>query len=123
MKKLLLLAIILPGFAQEPITRIACGSCYRPDRDNGILKAIAADKPQAFLFMGDNIYADTDDPKIMKEKYRNLNTQPDYAVFTKTVPFIPIWDNHDYGLNDAGREYKMKEGSAQQVVEALYGTT
>ena len=119
MKKLLFFATVLPGFAQEPITRIACGSCYKPERDNGIFRAIAADKPKAFLFMGDNIYADTDDPKIMKEKYRHLNIQPDYAALAKTVPIIPIWDDHDYGLNDAGREYKMKEESAQLFFEAF----
>jgi alkaline phosphatase D len=55
----------------------------------------------------------------MKEKYRLLNAQPDYAVFSKTVPIIPIWDDHDYGLNDAGREYKMKEASAQLFFEAF----
>ena len=44
---------------------------------------------RAFLFMGDNIYADTDDPNIMKEKYRNLNTQPDYAALAKTSPYYP----------------------------------
>jgi alkaline phosphatase D len=119
MKKLLFFAILLPGFSQEPITRIACGSCYKPERDNGIFKAIAADKPQTFLFMGDNIYADTSDPKVMKEKYRSLNIQPDYAAFAKTVPIIPIWDDHDYGLNDAGRDYKMKETSAQLFFEAF----
>ena len=119
MKKLLFFAILLPGFAQEPITRIACGSCYKPERDNRIFRAIAADKPQTFLFMGDNIYADTDDPNIMKEKYHNLNIQPDYAALAKTIPIIPIWDDHDYGLNDAGREYKMKEASAQLFFEAF----
>ena len=119
MKKLLFFATVLPGFAQEPITRIACGSCYKPERDNGIFRTIAADKPKAFIFMGDNIYADTDDPKIMKEKYRHLNIQPDYAALAKTVPIIPIWDDHDYGLNDAGRENKMKEESAQLFFEAF----
>ena len=88
MKKLLFFATVLPGFAQEPINRIACGSCYKPERDNGIFRAIAADKPKAFLFMGDNIYADTDDPKIMKEKYRHLNIQPDYAALAKPSPLF-----------------------------------
>lgn len=119
MKKLLFFAILLPGFSQEPIARIACGSCYKAERDNGIFKAIAAENPEVFLFMGDNIYADTSDPKVMKQKYNRLNLQPDYAAFAKTVPVIPIWDDHDYGLNDAGRDYKMKETSAQLFFEAF----
>ena len=69
--------------------------------------------------MGDNIYAETDDPKIMKEKYRHLNIKPDCAALEKTVPIIPIWDDHDYGLIGARREYKMKEESAQLFFEAF----
>ena len=120
MKKLLILLLTLPAFGEEPITRLACGSCYKPERDNGIWKTIAADKPQAFLFMGDTIYADTSDPKVMKEKYRLLNSQPDYAAFSKSVPILPIWDDHDYGLNDAGREFEMKETSAKLFFEAFH---
>ena len=40
-------------------------------------------------------------------------------LLQKPVPIIPIWDDHDYGLNDAGREYKMKEASAQLFFEAF----
>lgn len=119
MKSLFTLLLILPALAQEPITRIACGSCYKPERDNGIWKTIAKEKPQAFLFMGDNIYADTDDPKVMQEKYRRLNIQPDYAAFAKQVPIFPTWDDHDYGENDAGSEYPMKETSAKLFFEAF----
>jgi len=119
MKPFFTLLFILPALAQEPVTRIACGSCYKPERDNGIWKTIAQEKPQAFLFMGDNIYADTSDPKVMKEKYRQLNEQPDYAAFSKQVPIIPIWDDHDYGRNDAGVEFPMKETSAKLFFEAF----
>ena len=119
MKYFLFAILTLPSLAQPPITRIACGSCYKPERDNGIWKVIAKEKPQAFLFMGDNIYADTSDPKVMKEKYHRLNTQPDYAAFSKHVPIIPIWDDHDYGLNDAGADFPMKEISAKLFFEAF----
>jgi alkaline phosphatase D len=118
-KILLAFLLILPAFSQQSITRIACGSCYKPERDNGIWRVIAAEQPQAFLFMGDNIYADTDDPKVMKEKYQRLVTLPDYATFSKTVPILPIWDDHDYGKNDAGREFPMKEASARLFFDAF----
>jgi len=118
-KFFLALLLVLPAFSQSPVTRIACGSCYKPERDNGIWKVIAADKPETFLFMGDNIYADTTDPKVMAEKYRRLKTQPDYAAFSKNIPIIPIWDDHDYGQNDAGREYPMKEISARLFFETF----
>jgi len=119
MKHFLAFLFIAPLLAEDPVTRIACGSCFKPERDNGIFKVIAAEKPQAFLFMGDNIYADTTDPEVMEEKYRRLNALPDYAAFAKSVPIIPNWDDHDYGLNDAGREYEMKETSAKLFFDAF----
>ncbi|MFT6179480.1 MAG: alkaline phosphatase D [Akkermansiaceae bacterium] len=119
MKRLLALLLLTPLLAEEPITRLACGSCYKPERDNGIWKVIAAEKPQVFLFMGDNIYGDTTDEKVMAEKYRRLNVQPDYAAFAKSVPILPTWDDHDYGLNDAGREFPFKETSAKLFFAAF----
>ena len=119
MTRLLALLLITPLLAEEPITRLACGSCYKAERDKGIFKTIAADKPQVFLFMGDNIYGDTTDEKVMAEKYRRLNAQPDYAAFKKTVPILPTWDDHDYGLNDAGREFPFKETSAKLFFDAF----
>ncbi len=119
MKRLLALLLITPLLAEQPITRLACGSCYKPERDKGLFKVIAADQPQLFLFMGDNIYGDTDDEKVMAEKYRRLNAQPDYAAFKKNVPILATWDDHDYGLNDAGREFPFKETSAKLFFEAF----
>ncbi len=119
MKLFLALLLITPLLAEEPITRLACGSCYKPQRDKGIFKTIAADKPQLFLFMGDNIYGDTDDEKVMAEKYRRLNIQPDYAAFKKTTPVLATWDDHDYGRNDAGREFAFKETSAKLFFDAF----
>lgn len=119
MKRLLALLLITPLLAEDPVTRLACGSCYKPERDNGIWKVIAAEKPQVFLFMGDNIYGDTSDEKVMAEKYRRLNIQPDYAAFSKSVPILPTWDDHDYGLNDAGREFPFKKTSAKLFFEAF----
>lgn len=118
-KSLIILLLTMPAFSQETITRIACGSCYKPERDNGIWEVIGAENPQAFLFMGDNIYADTTDPGVMKEKYQRLIDLPDYANFSKKVPVLPIWDDHDYGKNDAGREYPMKEESARMFFDTF----
>lgn len=34
---------------------------------------------------------------------------PDFASFRKSTDIIPIWDDHDYGKNDAGREFAVKQ--------------
>ncbi len=110
----LILSFILPLAAQEPVTRIACGSCYKPAKEKGIWEYIAQDKPEAFLFMGDNLYADTTDMEKMRKKYTRLVTLPSYVKFSKNIPIIPTWDDHDYGKNDAGREFP-KRVEAQKI--------
>jgi len=120
LKALLCAALTLPLLAENPITRLACGACYKPKRDKGIWKTIAKDQPQAFLFMGDNVYADTEDMEEMKKSYSELTSLPDYAAFSKSVPIIPAWDDHDYGKNDAGRDEYPKRKEAQQIFFDAY---
>ena len=69
--------------------------------------------------MGDNIYADTHDMDVMREKYAVLNSLPAYAKFSNEIPIIPIWDDHDYGTNDAGFEYPKKAESQQIFLDAF----
>jgi len=96
------------------ITHLACGSCYRPTSKNkDIWGIIAASDPQLFLFMGDNVYADTQDMEKMKESYAKLLDLPSYKKFSSERPIIPIWDDHDYGANDAGADYPKKVESQQ----------
>ena len=117
----LLSALIFgPLMAEDLVSKIACGSCYKPEKDNGIFKTIASDKPDVFLFMGDNIYGDTDDMKVLREKYARLTSQPDYAALAKSIPILATWDDHDYGLNDAGREYSQRRES-QAIFQDVFG--
>ena len=104
-----------------PLTKLACGSCFKQSYQgaNEIWETITDTKPQAFLFMGDNIYADTQDMDVMREKYQALNNPPAYAKFTKETPIIPIWDDHDYGQNDVGSEYPKKAESQQIFLDAF----
>lgn len=113
------LLLITSALAQAPITRLACGSCYKAQHDKGIFHSITADRPQLFLFMGDNIYGDTQDAHVMAEKYQQLNRQPEYATFKKTTPILATWDDHDYGQNDAGRDFPFKETSAKLFLDAF----
>ena len=107
--------------AELPLTNIACGSCFKANFEgaNEIWNSIAATNPQLFLFMGDNIYADTYDMDVMRKKYQALNALPAYVNFSNDVPILPIWDDHDYGLNDVGSEYPKKAESQQIFLDAF----
>ena len=58
-------------FAQQeqPITKIAFGSCASQDFPQVVWDAINDARPDLFIFLGDNIYADTTDMDVMRKCY------------------------------------------------------
>jgi alkaline phosphatase D len=64
--------------------------------------------PNLWIWLGDNIYADTEDMEVMRQKYARQLANEGYRRLRTSVPVIGIWDDHDYGANDAGKEYPKK---------------
>ena len=95
----------------KTVTRIAFGSCAKESKEQPIWNSIIATRPDLFLFLGDNIYGDTRDMNVLREKYARFGAIPGVKELRETVPHLAIWDDHDYGENDAGMEYPMKEES------------
>jgi alkaline phosphatase D len=103
--------------SNNAITKIAWGSCANQDKRQPIWGAIAQTNPDLFLFIGDNIYADTNDPEVMRRKYEIMRQKPEFARFREAVPIMAMWDDHDYGINDGGAEYEMKVESRKQFCD------
>jgi alkaline phosphatase D len=101
----------------KTLSRIAFGSCAKQSKDQPIWDAIVEKKPDVFLFLGDNIYADTRDPKVMADKYALLAAKPGFRKLRETTPICAIWDDHDYGEDDAGADYPMKDESRRQFCD------
>ncbi len=101
----------------KPLSRIAFGSCVHQDRPQPIWGPIAATKPQLFLMLGDNIYADTEDMALMRKMYGQLAAQPGYKKLQAACPILATWDDHDYGANDAGADYPKKKESQQLFLD------
>lgn len=106
--------------ADKPLSHIAFGSCAKQDKPQPIWNTIVDTKPQRFLFIGDNIYADTEDMALMRAKYAMLNAKPGYQRLKRICPILATWDDHDYGKNDAGVEYAKKKES-QQIFLDVFG--
>ena len=106
--------------ALQPITRIALGSCIRQDKPQPIWEAVARYRPDVFLMLGDNIYGDTEDMEVLRRKYAVLAANEGFAALRRTVPIIAVWDDHDFGDNDAGRDYRMRRES-QEVFLDFFG--
>lgn len=112
----LVLAVLVSSLtlsAEEPLTKIAFGSCAQQENPLPIFAKIAAQKPQLYLALGDNIYADTVDLEVMKAKYKKLADNEGWQQLVKTCPILATWDDHDMGKNDAGADYPKREESQQ----------
>lgn len=92
-------------------TRFAFGSCARfsSDREQPIWRAVAGARPDVFLWLGDNVYADTDDPLVLAEEYRRQRDVASLQPLLRSTPQLAIWDDHDFGLNDHDRTSPMRD--------------
>jgi alkaline phosphatase D len=84
---------------------VAFGSCARiqSDPEQPIWRAIERQAPDVFLWLGDNIYADSRDPGVIAEEYRRQRDVPNLQGLLRSVPQLAVWDDHDYGLNNHDR--------------------
>lgn len=92
------------------LTRIGIGSCFNQQNDGKLLATAIRTRPDLFLMMGDNVYGDTESPDVdeLKAAYAGALARPDYRAFRAAMPFAAVWDDHDYGDNDAGGDYPYK---------------
>ncbi|HMP18016.1 MAG TPA: alkaline phosphatase D family protein, partial [Gemmatales bacterium] len=100
-----------------PVRRIAFGSCANQNKPQPIWDSIVGLKPDLFLFLGDNIYADTNDMEVMKRKYELFGANPGFQQLKQTCKILATWDDHDYGKNDAGYEYGPKKESQKLFLD------
>lgn len=99
-----------------PDFTVAFGSCYyanepkmdRPGKPYGsdpkIFRTIAALKPDVMLWLGDNIYyrePDFGSVAAMKRRYALGRQEPALQPLLGIAHHYAIWDDHDFGPNDA----------------------
>ncbi len=105
---------------QPALQRIAFGSCSDARKPIPAFNAIAQANPDLMIFVGDNVYADTTDERKLKQAYRVLGKNPGFRRLKDTCPILATWDDHDYGINDAGAEHPNKAAS-QSVFMDFWG--
>ena len=125
------------------VSRIAFGSCSNQSAPQPIWDAVVGFNPQIFIFLGDNIYGDIKQPfkmlgrertvgpwknvprflsaseQEMEAKYLKAKSNPGYARVRESAEVIGTWDDHDYGLNDAGKEFNGKETNQKLLLDFL----
>lgn len=126
MKRFFILSLCLLIFAckssqisdsQELI--IAFGSCNKQYLENTLWDDVLENKPKIWIWGGDNIYSDTDDMKKMKQDYDEQLNQKGYRDLQQSATILGTWDDHDYGLNDGGVEFGVKDQSQKLFLDFL----
>src|SRR5687767_8708966 len=99
---------------QKPaVTKIAFGSCGYQDEPQPVLALAAEQKPDAFIFLGDNIYGDTDNMDTLQAKYNRWGAMDEFKKLEISTKIFATWDDHDFGRNDAGKYYPHKSESKE----------
>ncbi len=134
-----------PRPAATGTVRVAFGSCSKVSqyKTGPIYQAIAKEAPDFALFVGDNSYfivADGSDKHFQTSGpvgdwtslegmiHRHLMTRinPDLQAMFRSVPCYAVWDDHDYGPNNADRTFPLREEALlafrQLWANPAYGT-
>lgn len=108
------------SFCQNNKFIIAIGSCNDQDRPQEMWKEVIAQHPNVWIWMGDNIYSDFKKPEAREALYEKQKSNPDYQKLISTCSVTGTWDDHDYGVNDGGKNYGLK-GEAQRLAMQFIG--
>ncbi len=100
---------------QQPLSRIAFGSCADQNHQQPIWSRIFAYDPDLFIFAGDNVYGDdrSGTLKELRGAYARALKIPAISRLRATRPVLATWDDHDFGMNDAGRDFPNKRASEE----------
>lgn len=108
-----------PKNFESRIETIAFGSCNRQTLPQPLWEVIAKNEPDLWIWAGDNIYGDSKDSSVIEAKYEQQIRNPSYAAFSESTPIIGTWDDHDYGWNNANREYPIKHLTQQLALDFM----
>jgi alkaline phosphatase D len=107
--------------------RFAVGSCAREDagKPNAVFPAIAARRPDLLLLIGDTPYIDSVRLDHQFRRYREFFSDPGLLALRRTTPLHAVWDDHDFGRNDADGRLAGKEQARRAFLawhaEGTYG--
>jgi len=100
---------------RKRLTRIVFASCAQQNENQSLWDQMVDERPDLTLYIGDNVYGDvrSNDPALpeLKAAYMRLAQSEPFSRLRKAAPMLTVWDDHDYGLNDAGANYPYKEDS------------
>eukprot|EP00287_Rhodomonas_sp_CCMP768_P010638 CAMPEP_0196724924 /NCGR_PEP_ID=MMETSP1091-20130531/6629_1 /TAXON_ID=302021 /ORGANISM="Rhodomonas sp., Strain CCMP768" /LENGTH=260 /DNA_ID=CAMNT_0042067129 /DNA_START=17 /DNA_END=796 /DNA_ORIENTATION=- len=138
---------IVPEGARDNHIRVMLGSCNKADREPRFWDLVLHRRPSAWVWMGDNVYADKKRSKLnfpsglfnalkspygmesaffepanmseMQKMYESVKAHPTYKLLSQSTQIFGTWDDHDYGLNDGDRRFVDKHTSQRLLLDFL----
>lgn len=118
--------LLNPEDQEANIAVASCASDFFQEHKNQWTELLAKN-PDALFLIGDNVYVDYKNghkllaitKKTIWERY--FDARDIYQLFRspRLVPIYANWDDHDYGANNAGANFKYKE-TAKKVFDTFF---
>ena len=112
------------------LRRIAFGSCNTPLQPTPVWDAVLKHNPDAWLWLGDVVYADTPPPtdptpqaraQVVLDRqvklYQLQRAIPAYQILRDKARVLGTWDDHDFGLNDDGANFVGREEAQRNFLD------
>jgi alkaline phosphatase D len=103
----------------EPVKRFLFGSCNDQTRAQPLWNEMLKQRPDLFIWGGDNVYADREQNTDLRLALRKQLANKDYQRFRSLVKIIGTWDDHDYGGNNANGNFAEKRESQRLFLDFL----
>jgi alkaline phosphatase D len=106
MGKIFIVILLFPFILLGNSIKIGFGSCFNQNLSYDIWSLLQKEKLDYFIFLGDNVYIDKE--SSYEDAYKKLFGNFLFQTFFQNTHILTTWDDHDYGKNDAGKEFNDK---------------
>jgi alkaline phosphatase D len=110
---------------QKANLKVAVCSCLNDNYFSEQIKSwnsVSKSNPDYIFLIGDNVYAEIEataaqrtvsscKPEKLLNRYIETRTRLELFYLKQLIPIAMIWDDHDYGKNNGGSDYKYKLAS------------
>lgn len=107
----------------RPLKFTICSCMNEFQHSAEIWRTMVAKEPDVIFFIGDSVYADIGaprggaDPAHLWHRFVEARRTLDIYYSKRLIPLLATWDDHDFGLNDAGLfNYRFVNESQQNFL-------
>ena len=105
------------------LATVVFASCLQPSKPAPILGPMAEVGADLAVFLGDNVYGDALAGDVtlpeLRQAYTALAGMEAFGAFAASTPIVATWDDHDYGMNDAGASFTPRR-FAERIFETFW---